>query len=48
MGPDGARDALAALVEAGLVIHKRLDHYTAPNAVEVADQLSKERGDLLR
>lgn len=48
MGIDAARDALAALVEAGLVIRSGLDHYIAPEAVEVADQLSKERGGLLR
>lgn len=48
MGIDAARDALAALVEAGLVIRNRLDHSIAPDAVEVADQLSRERGGLLR
>lgn len=48
MGIDAARDALAALVEAGLVIRNGLDHHIAPDAVEVADQLSKERGGLLR
>ncbi|MBX7435531.1 bifunctional DNA primase/polymerase [Mycobacterium sp. Y57] len=48
MGIDAARDALAALVEANLVIRDGLDHYIAPDAVAVADQLSKERGGLLR
>jgi hypothetical protein len=48
MGLDAARDALAALVEAGLVIRNGLDHYIAPDAVEISDQLSKERGGLLR
>ena len=48
MGPDAARDALAALVEAGLVIRNGLDHYIVPDAVDVADQLSKDRGGLLR
>lgn len=48
MGLDAARDALAALVEAGLVIRNGLDHYIAPDAVEVAERVSKERGGLLR
>lgn len=48
MGIDAARDALASLVKAGLVIRNGLDHSIAPDAVEVADQLSKERGGLLR
>ncbi|QVI29629.1 bifunctional DNA primase/polymerase [Mycolicibacterium neoaurum] len=48
MGIDAARDALAALVEAGLVIRDGLDHAIVPDAVEVADQLAKERGGLLR
>jgi hypothetical protein len=48
MGIDAARDALASLVEAGLVIRNGLDHSIARDAVEVADQLSKERGGLLR
>ena len=48
MGIDAARDALASLVEAGLVIRNGLDHDIAPDAVAVADQLSKERRGLLR
>jgi hypothetical protein len=38
MGIDAARDPLASLVEAGLVIRNGLDHYIAPDAVAVADQ----------
>lgn len=48
MGIDAARDALASLVEAGLVIREGLDHCVAPDVVEVAERLSKERGGLLR
>lgn len=48
MSADAARDALASLVEAGLVIRDGLDHSIAPDAVEVADRLAKEQGGLLR
>lgn len=47
-GPQRGALCVAALVEAGLVIRNGLDHYILPDAVEVADQLSKERGGLLR
>lgn len=48
MSADAARDALASLVDAGLVVRKRMDHYVAFDAEEVAERLSKERGGLLR
>lgn len=48
MGIDAARDALATLVEAGLMIREGLDYTIAPDAVEVADRLSLERGGLER
>ncbi len=48
MSASAARDALASLVDAGLVIRDGLDHSVAPDAAAIADQLSKERGGLLR
>lgn len=48
MSPDAARDALASLIDAGLVFRRGLDHYIAFDVVEVADQVSKDRGGLMR